>query len=214
MKAEEYQGLEQTDDSPEGLLLDQLVAEAVEYVHVKARDQVVDALRKTDNTAATMGAITYKMSRGLLEKHRERGLNFDIDMNLAMGLATETIDMLGEVVERVNPNAAMNLDKVKEDALLHTVALHGEQLDKEDNPEVRAQAKAAMRGYMQDGSVDAAFGYMNQRASVEGLNTNDMMRQGGEMAKASMGKQAQRHPIAAGVEQGLSGAQAPPLMGG
>lgn len=212
MKPENYRGLEQTDDSPEGELLDQMVAEAVEYVHVRAKPEVIETLRKTDNTSATMGALTYKISRGLLERHREAGLNFEVDMNLAMGLATETLDILGEVAERVNPDAAMNIDRVKQDALLHTVSLHGKQLDKEDDPRIREEAKVALRNYMADGSTDMAFNYINQRAKSDGLNTNDMKRRGSQMAMDSMQKSAgAKNKLAAGVQAGL--APPPPVEG-
>ena len=189
-----------------------MVAEAVEYVHVKNPEGVVKALNSAEDTAQTIGAITYKITRGLLEKHQKQGLTFDVDMDLAMGLATETVDILTEVAERVNPNANMGTDKLKHDALLHATALHGEQYTKEhgDTEQTRTEARTQMRDYMQQGATDVAFDYINKRAESEGLNTNDMMRAGNKVLTGG------KKPLASAVEQGVQTQQEaapPPVMG-
>jgi hypothetical protein len=190
---------------PEQGFLSQLIAEAVEYLHGRARKQVVRQLTAADNLSETMSAITYKLARGLLEKHKKQGMSMDIDMGLAMGLATEVIDMQIEMVERVAPERlGTDPQKLREDTLLRTMMMHAEQL--KDDPAAQEEAQQLLRAFMQDGSADQAFSYVNQRAAQEGQNVEDMIRAGDSMARQVVG--GGQRPVAAGVQQGM-GAPAP-----
>ncbi len=188
-------------EGPTGELLTQLIAEAVEYIHDKARDQVVEKLTASENTSETIAAITYKLSRGLLEKHKEQGLAIDIEMDLAMGLATEIIDMQLEILERIRPDLGAQAQKLREDALLRTMMIHAEQM--EGNPDAKADAEVMMRSFIQDGTADTAFNYINKRAAQEGLNTDDMIRTGNKAVEQMVG--GGPAPVAEGVQQGLMG---------
>lgn len=191
-------------EGPESDFINALVAEAVDYVHVQNRDKIVELIGKSDDTAGTMGAITYKLTRGLIEKHKKQGLSLDIEMDTAMGVATEVIDMLMEIQERVETDTPINAQKTREDALLNVMMQHAETLSDDDVS--REDAAVMLRGMMQGGEVDQAFGYVNKRAEEEGINPNDMMRQGTELAKqASEARAPQQKPVAAGVQQALMG---------
>jgi len=187
-------------------LLDQMVAEAVDYIHGKARTQVVEQLRNSTNTSETIAAITYKVSRGIIERHKQDGMAMDIGMDFAVGLAAEIIDMQIEMMERINPGFAenSNMQRVREDAMMRAITLHGEQV--EDTPENREEASVMLRGMMQDGTADKAFGYVNNRADQDGLNVDDMMRRGNEQTTG------QRKPLTGAIRAGLNPAPAP-LMG-
>ena len=191
--------VEPAEDEQE--LMSQMIAEAVEYIHGKARDQIVEQLRSAEDTADTMAGITYKLTRGLIDKHREQGMAMDMGMDFAIGLATEVIDMQMEMLERIQPGIANSGQKLREDVLLKTVMLHAEETG--GSPEAKEQAQQMLRGMMQDGSVDQAFGYVNQRAAQEGLNVEDMIRRGNTMAQEMVG--GGQKPVAAGVQQGLMG---------
>ncbi len=188
-------------EGPTGELLTQLVAEAVDYIHGKARDQVVEKLTASENMSETIAAVTYKLTRGLLEKHKEQGLAMDIEMDLAMGLATEVIDMQMEMLERIRPDLGEQSQKIREDSLLRTMMIHAEQM--EGNPDAKADAETMMRGFIQDGTADVAFQYMNKRAAEEGLSTEDMIRTGNKAVEQMVG--GGPTPVAAGVQQGLMG---------
>lgn len=188
-------------EGPTGELLTQLIAEAVDYIHGKAREQVIEKLTASQNTSETISAITYKLTRGLLEKHKEQGMAMDIEMDLAMGLATEVIDMQMEILERIKPDLGPQAQKIREDALLRTMMIHAEQM--EGNPDAKADAETMLRGFIQDGTADTAFGYMNKRAAQEGLSTEDMIRTGNKAVEQMVG--GGQTPVAAGVQQGLMG---------
>ena len=121
----------------------------------------------------------------------------DITMDMAMGLATGIIDMLMEIQERINPGMSENTNtqRLREDTLLKTTMLHGEQMG--DAPETKEEAQSMLRGLMEDGTVDRAFGYVNRRANEEGLNVDDMMRRGNEMLTG------QRRPVTGAIEEAL-----------
>lgn len=191
-------------EGPEADFINSMVAEAVDYVHGENRDKVVELLAKSDDTSGTIGAITYKLTRGLIEKHKKAGLALDIEMDTALGVATEIIDMLMEVQERVQEDHSYDPQKIREDALLHVMTQHSETLSDDDVS--RQDAAVMLRGMMQGGEVDQAFDYVNKRAKAEGINPQDMMRQGTELAKqASAAAAPQKKPVAAGVQQGLMG---------
>ena len=185
--------------------ISQLTAEAVEYLHGRARKDVVRKLTQSTNTPETMGAITYKLARGLLEKHKKAGMSMELDMGVAMGVATEIIDMQVEMLERVAPDKLGDPQKTREDALLRTMLLHAEQLG--DDPAAKEEAQQMLRGFMQDGTVDQAFGYVNQRAAQEGVSVDDMMLAGNKLAAQAVG--GGQKPLAQGVQQGLMN-QPPP----
>lgn len=188
-------------------LLNQLVAEAVDYIHGTAREQVVKQLSNADDTSETMAAITYKTAEGILSRYKKKGL--DAELDLAMGLATEVIDMQMEILERINPGVAeTNQQRLREDALLRTIVIYAE--NQEDTPEVQAQAKEMLASFAQEGAVDTAFNYVNNRAAQDGLNVDDMIRRGNDMAAQAVG--GGQRPVAAGIEQARQ-ADTGPLMG-
>lgn len=191
-------------ESEEVDFINQIVAEAVEYLHVKNLDRVVDLLSKTDDTAGTIGALAYKTTRGLLEKHKKAGMSLDIEMDTAMGVATEVIDMIMEINQRVNADTTMDEQRVREDALLQVMMQHSKELS--DDEISRDDAAVMLRGMMQDGTVDEAFGYVNRRAKDEGLNINDIIRKGDDLRDKAMTERGpQKKPVSAGVEQALMG---------
>lgn len=189
--------------------LDQLIAEAIDYIHGKGRDAIIEQLDNSDDTSGTMAAITYKVSKALLERHK-KDRSLDITMDLAMGLATEVIDMQVEMLERMNPGLTnnTNVNRLREDALLKTTIMHGEQLEKEGGPSLKDDARVMLADFIRDGTADNAFQYVNKRANQEGLNVDDMMRKGNEMLTGK------RRPIAAAVDNlRQTAAQDAPLMG-
>ena len=200
-----YQGLDQTDDSEQGQFVDQLTAEAIEYIHGTAKDEVLSAVTDTDNTGAAIGATTYKITAGLLDKHKKEGMAMDIEMDVVMGVATEVIDMLAEILEATQPDAIGNGQKLREDALLQAMMMHTEKFEGDDR--AKEEAEVMLRGMVQDGTADKAFNYVNKRAAEEGVNTNDMQRQGNTLLADSGYSQnrnaQQERPVAAGVRQGL-----------
>ena len=140
---------------------------------------------------------------------------------MAMGVATEVIDMQMELLGAVDKTINANPAKMREDALLYTMMQHAEMMA--DDPNAQSDAAVQLRGMMQDGSVDEAFGYINERSAEEGINVDDMIRRGDDLrSRAEEGRAAksgpgpQMNPMAEGVQQGVQEQQGgpAPLMGG
>jgi hypothetical protein len=208
------------DGSIDAKYLNQLTAEAVEYVHGDAREQIVDALNNTDNTPEAVAAITYKVTKGIMERHKKIGLGIEADLSHALALGSEVNDMLVEIIERTQPNSGMDFQKLREESMLRATVMHGEDADTIATDDDREQAQVMFAGMMQDGSVDEGFKYVNQRSAELGLNPNDMLRTGGQAGVKQVPQlQAKQRPIAQGVQQGVRNmqempTQAPPsLMG-
>lgn len=157
-----------------------------------------------------MAAIVYKTVRGVAENNQATA-RVDIDMDMMMGVTTETIDMVTEVAraaQQILPGS--NEQQLKEDVLLRTTILHGEQLG-DENGEFSAEMKQAaatdLRDYMSDAGAQKAFDYVNTRAKTEGINPNDMMRAGNEALFGT------KNPLAEGINRGLMESRLPPRAG-
>ena len=186
-------------------LVDQLVAESVEYIYGREFDNVTSLLRNSKDTSGTIAALTFKTVKGVLKKKKDQ-LDLDIEMDTAMGVATEVIDMQLEILEKVQPDAVMDPQKIREDSLTRAMVMYGEQFN--DDETARSDAQVMLRRMMNEGVTDQAFNYVNKRAKDTGLNTNDIMRTGGEV----LARQApQQTPLAGGIRQGLMGEPTPPM---
>ncbi len=194
-------------DPREAELVENMILDAMEYIHGVGADVIVKELDNSTDTAATMAAIAYKTVRGVAENNRATA-RVDMDMDMMMGVTTEAIDMITEVAKAAGQIApGSNVTQLKEDTLLRVTVLHGEQLG-DDNGEFPAEMKQAasadMRDYMSDAGAQKAFDYVNNRAKAEGVNPNDMVRAGNE---AMFGA---RNPLSEGVSQGLMAQNRPP----
>lgn len=189
-------------DTPEAEFTNQLIAEAVEYIHEKNIDGVVKLLTESKDTADTMGALAYKVTKGLIDKHKKAGMAMDIEFNVAMGLATEVIDMELEILDKIQKDPLYDPQRLREDALMHAIVMYGEK--HQDDPEAKEASQTMLRAMMMDGTTDQAFSYVNKRAAQEGVNINDMKRQGMGMLEQSG---PQKNPVAEGVQRGLMGGE-------
>lgn len=188
-------------DPREAALVEDMIMDAMEYIHGKGSNEIVKSLENSTDTAATMAAISYKVVKGVADK-RAKSAQVEMDMDMLMGVATEVIDMTTEVAqaaEQIIPGT--NQTQLKEDTLLRLTALHGEQLEGEGGfaPEMKEAAKTDMRDYMSDGGTQKGFDYINARAAEEGLNPKDMMRAGNEAALGS------KRPLSEAITNSLRG---------
>ncbi len=196
---------DQPIDGREAEVVEDMILDAMEYIHGKGTEEIVKALKTSTDMTTSLSAIAYKVVRGVAEKNKATS-RVAFDMDMMMGVATEAIDMLMEVAEASNqvlPGA--NMDRIREDTLLKMTMLHGEQLG-EPSDEQKGSAQADLRDYMSDGGTQKAFDYINTRAKEEGLNPNDMMRAGNELAFGT------KHPLAAAVQERTGRVKPSPLM--
>ena len=182
-------------DPREAELVETMTLDLMDWMTGKAAKQIVKKVRESTNQSATMAAITYKGVKSVATKNA-RGAIVEMDIDMLMGVATEGIDMLTEIVEasgQIQPGS--NVDRLKEDTLLKLTVMHGETI--EQSPENRQAAATDLRDYMSDGGTQKAFDYMNARAAEEGINPQDMMRAGNEAVFSS------RKPLEDGIKKGL-----------
>lgn len=195
-------------DPREVELVDNMRLDALEYIHGTAFEQIKDLLTKSKNPPDTMATIAYKAVRGVAEKNKATA-TIEMDMDMMMGVMTDTIDMVTEVAEaagQVPPGT--NVQQLKEDTLLKATVMHGEQVER--TPENKAAAATDLRDYTADRGTDKAFNYVNQRAKAEGIDPQSMVRSGNELLYGSVNPVEDK--LKDGVKRGLmdQAREAPP----
>lgn len=191
------------EGSDEGDFLNSLTAEAIQYIFEDAQEEVLNVLTNTDNTAEAVAATTYKITKGLLERHKRAATTLEADMSHALALGTEVTDMLVDIVAATQDQAIVDKDKLREEALMRATVMHGEDVESRERPEDKEEAQGMLTNMIQDGSVDQAFNHVNARAREMGVNTNDMLRKGTEQSTGFLQGLNQKNPMAEGVEQGV-----------
>ncbi len=107
-----------------------------------------------------------------------------------MGVATETIDMLVEIMEAMG--IKLNPEEIGEESLMKMVLLHMKAV--EGDPEQKAAAQELLASLAEDGTVDETMAHINGKASA---SPEEMQAAGAQMGAP------QRKPVAAAVQQGL-----------
>jgi len=208
------------DGSVDSDFLNMLSAEAIQYIHEDATKQIVEVLTNTGDTAEAVAATTYKITKGLMDRHKPEAISLEADLNHAMALGAEVTDMLIEVAQAAQPDAQLDVEKLREEALLRATVMHGEDVEARNDPEAKQEAAVMYAGMMEDGTVDEALSYADTRSVELGLNTNDTMRKGIEEGTKFGAQTLKKAPVAEGVSEGtrqlerigkvdLSGSNAP-----
>ena len=218
-------------DPREAELVEDMKLDVMDYIYGTASEEIVELLANSTDTSQTIATFVYKAASGSAVK-RKATATVEMDMDMLLGVVTEGIDMgveLAQATGQVMQGA--NINQIKDDALLKTVVLHGEQLERTD--EQKSQAMTDLRDYMSDDGAQKGFDYINKRAQNEGLNPRDMERAGNEAfygtkhpskdilsndiqrgLMAQAGESPPPNPIVAGKQQPEEVAAEPPLMGG
>ena len=193
----------QKDNTPvdprEAELVEDMTLDCMDYIYGKGADAIVKALSESTDTSKTLGTIVYKAVSSSAHQ-RKATAQVAMDMDMMMGVTTACIDMSIEVAQAAGQvMEGSNVQQLKEDVLLKTVVMHGEQLER--TPEQREMAMTDLRDYSSDNGAQKALDYVNRRASAEGLNPKDMERAGNE---AFFGTQTPtRDALSAGIDRGL-----------
>lgn len=186
-------------DPREAELVEDMTLDVMDYIYGKGADKIVEFLSSSVNTSQTMATVVYKAVRSAAEK-RKASAQVEMDMDMMLGVTTAAVDMVAEVAQASGQiMQGSNVQQLKEDTLLRTVVLHGEQLER--TPEQREMAMRDLRDYMSDDGAQKALNYVNRRAQTEGLNPKDMERAGNE---AFFGTQTpSKDALGAGIKRGL-----------
>ena len=168
-------------------LVDSLITQVEQHIHGQAREDILARLSENP-TADTMAEVTHTTIMEMDRQAADRGAPLDIDV--LMGVATETIDMLIEILEAMG--VKVNVEEMREETLLKTVMLHMKHV--EGDPEQKAAAEELLIALSADGTMEQSMMHINKKADA---STEQMAAAGAQMASP------QPKPVAAGVRQGL-----------
>ena len=168
-------------------LVNRLVSQVEKTLHGPAREQILGQLEQNP-TADAVAEITYQIVTGL-EGQAEQG-GAPVELDILMGVATETIDMLVEIMEAMG--IKLNPEEMGEESLMKMVLLHMKAV--EGDPEQKAAAQELLASLAEDGTVDETMAHINGKASA---SPEEMQAAGAQMGAP------QRKPVAAAVQQGL-----------
>lgn len=171
-----------------------IIDQISDYIHGPARDHIVQTLRSAqgEELGEQIAAMGYRIVRESMDKAGDGGPQ---DIDVVLGVATETIDMLLEIVDALG--IRYSPDEMREETLLRMVALHMEQVG--DDPEQKAIAEQALQEMMADGTYQEAMSAAEGMMRRSGVDPSAAVSQGEEMARGP------RDPLAQGVSRGLMG---------
>ena len=175
-------------------LVDRLNSQVEKQIHGPQREQILKQLEQ-DPSADSLAQFTYNTIVAIDNQASSRGAPLDIDVLL--GVATETFDILIEILEAMG--VQFNPDEMRDEALIKLIMLHMKAV--ENDPEEKAAAQELLMQLTQDGTMGASMDYIGNKASA---NTEEMINAGNQMTGP------QKNPMAAGVEQGLMQPQGVP----
>jgi len=169
-------------------LVNSLNKQVEQHIHGQGREEILAQLEQSP-TPDTIAKITHDLIMMMDGQASQRGA--PLEMDVIMGVATETIDILVEILEAMG-QAQGDPEDIREETLIKTLLLHMETIG--DDPEEKAAAQQLLQGLMADGSVDMAMKHINSKADA---SPEQMQAAGAAMIAP------QQTPVAAGVRQGL-----------
>ena len=168
-------------------LVNTLVSQVEQHIHGESREQILSQLEQNP-TADTLAKVTHDTIMSMDQQAEERGAPLDIEVIL--GVATETIDLLIEIMEAMGVD--LNLDEMREETLIKLVMLHMQMV--EGDPEEKAAAQEMLIALSADGTMEQSMMHINKKADA----SEDQMQAAGTAMAAP-----KPNPVAAGVRQGL-----------
>ena len=168
-------------------LVDSLNKQVEQHLHGKAREGILAQLEQAP-TPDTMAQIVYELMSLMAQQAEGRGAGLEIEV--LMGVATEAIDILIEILEAMGQ--AGNPDELREETLIKVLLIHMAEV--ENDPEEKAAAQELLAEITGDGTLQSTMDHINSKA---GASPEQMQQAGAAMV------QPQQKPLAAGVQRGL-----------
>jgi hypothetical protein len=168
-------------------LVDRLSAQVEQRIHGPEREKILKRLEQ-DPSADALAEFVYNTILSIDQQADNRGAPVDIDV--LMGVATETIDRLVEILEAMA--VEFDPDEMREETLLKIVMLHMKAV--EGNPEEKAAAEELLLALTEDGTMQNSMDHVSGKASA----SDEQMAAAGQSMLAPKQK-----PLSAGVQKGL-----------
>ncbi len=137
-----------------------MVAGLRSHIFGKGEGGIAKAVQEADDVGRVIGELTYAMVSDAAHQLEAKGVR-DLDYDMIIGVATEVIDDISELMEALG--MPIN-QKDREYALLYAQQLYVEQQQPSDD--MRRAASQDMARLKQDGEVDQAVTYV-QKAGME-----------------------------------------------
>lgn len=155
-------GLAQASD-PDTQTFVMMVAGLREHVFGKGEAGIMRAMTQADDRGRVLGEIVFALVQEAAKQAKMAGN--DLDMDILMGVATELID---DITELLAAHGITLQQKEREYGLLYAQQLYVENYN--PSPDDRNAAKQQLAQYQQDGSLDTAVKYVQQRGTEEGTD--------------------------------------------
>lgn len=144
-----------------------------EHVFGKGEQGIVEAMKSADDPGRVMGEIVFALVQEAAHQAEEQGA--EMTMDILLGVATELIDDITELMDAYG----MKLDdKQREYALLYAQQLYVDSSN--PSPDERRAAQQDLAGMQQDGSLDTAVSYVQQRGTEAGVDPFGVNQMGEE----------------------------------
>jgi len=175
-------------------LVNNLNSQVEKRIHGPKREQILKRL-EGDPSPDALAEFTLNTITAIDAQAASRGAPLDIEVLL--GVATETIDMLIEILEAMGTQVAG--DEFRAETLIKVLLLHMKtaELDEEE----KANAQELLKQLAGDGTLGQSMDYIVGNADK---SPEEIIQAGGQMAGP------QQKPLAAGVQQGLMQPQGAP----
>lgn len=141
------------------------------HIFGKGEQGIVEQMAQADEIGRVMGEITFALVQEAAHQAEENGR--ELSMDILMGVATEVIDDLAELAIASGMEVQ---DKDREYALLFAQQLYVDNSNPSDDE--RNIAKQSLAAMKEDGSVDTATKYVQQRGAEEGVDPFDVEHMG------------------------------------
>lgn len=161
---------------PDTETFETMVAGLRDHVFGKGEEPIVKRMQEADDPGRVMGEIVFALVSEAAKQAEQAGR--ELDMDILMGVATELIDDLTELMAA---HGVELTDKQREYALLVAQQLHVESSEPSDDD--RNIAKQQLAEFKQGGEMDSAVQYVQQRGAEEGADPFGV----GEMQSARPG---------------------------
>lgn len=158
---------------PDAEVFATLTAGLREHVYGKGEQGIVEAMKAADDPGRVMGELVFALVQEAAHQAEAQGAQ--LTMDILMGVATELIDDITELMEAYG----MPLDdKAREYALLYAQQLYVDN----SNPSAdeRRAAQQDLSVMQQDGSLDTAVSYVQQRGTEAGVDPFGVEQMGEE----------------------------------
>lgn len=154
-----------------------MVAALRKHIFGKGEAGIIKALKGADDIGRVLGEVVFSLV--FTAGHQAEQAGRDLGMDILLGVATEVID---DIAELANAYGIQINDDMKHYALLYAQQLYVQQ--QKPSGEDQAVAKQQLAQYKQDGSMDTAVSYVQQKGMEYGTDpfgVNQMSKRPGMM---------------------------------